>query len=110
MRVLMITKGIKSNPVMCHDFDSSPYTQKKMIKFENWQVSVSCLHKFQDPKDDKTGSHGRPYLQVLIIPEGIKSNPVTFHDFDTELKVSSAVTFSGLHHQIPLIGFFLEMD
>ena len=25
---------------MYHDFDSSPYTQKKMIKFENWQVSV----------------------------------------------------------------------
>ena len=38
--VLVITKGIKSNPVTCHDFDSSPYTQKKMIKFENWQVSV----------------------------------------------------------------------
>ena len=36
----LLLKGIKSNPVTCHDFDSSPYTQKKMIKFENWQVSV----------------------------------------------------------------------
>jgi hypothetical protein len=83
LRVLIITKGIKSNPVTCHDFDSSPYTQKKMIKFKNWQVSVSCLHKFQDPKGNRIGSQGRPYLQVLIIPEGIKSNPVMCHGFDS---------------------------
>ena len=83
LQVLIITKGIKSNPVTCHDFDSSPYTQKKMIKFENWQVSVSCLHKFQDPKGDKIGSQGQPYLRVLIITKGIKSNPVTCHDFDS---------------------------
>ena len=62
---------------------TSAYTQKKMINFKNWQVSVPCLHKFHDPKGDKIGSQGQPYFRVLIIAKGIKSNPVTCHDFDS---------------------------